>query len=354
MTNETGYIYKITNKTNGKIYIGKTFQDPEVRFRQHYHTKSHSKLKKAILKEGFDNFTMELIYSSKDEVDINEKEMYFIDLFNSRDPDIGYNICKGGEGSKNHIVSKEWKEKMSIIMGCKVQNLNTGEVFKSLYDVDRQYLGKTTSGVNAAIKHNHKFKGCWWIKIKDSPLNEEERIQKIKELEEISEKQKIHGISLRAKELKLNPPLQRKVICIETQEIFNTMVEVNTKYHCDVARSIRRGDTAAGCHWAFVEDKDRISLLTPTYYNPNAYIGMDTPREFRKFIRCLETNEVLKSSKEFHDKYPNYNLGAVQSCARKESTSSYGLHWAYINKKDYYKENMIKDKINDNFQYLPN
>ena len=30
-----GYIYKITNKTDGKIYIGQTIQPLDERFRQH-------------------------------------------------------------------------------------------------------------------------------------------------------------------------------------------------------------------------------------------------------------------------------------------------------------------------------
>jgi predicted GIY-YIG superfamily endonuclease len=30
-----GYIYKITNKTDGKIYVGQTIQPLDERFRQH-------------------------------------------------------------------------------------------------------------------------------------------------------------------------------------------------------------------------------------------------------------------------------------------------------------------------------
>ncbi len=63
-----GKIYKITNKVNGKIYVGQTIKTLEERFQKHcwgttekdkYHL--NMAIKKAIKKYGKENFIIELI-----------------------------------------------------------------------------------------------------------------------------------------------------------------------------------------------------------------------------------------------------------------------------------------------------
>lgn len=103
-------IYKVTNKVNGKIYIGK-HKNPQLgRYKG-----SGTLLKRAIKKYGTSNFSWELLeenISSKAMLD--EREKYFISIFNSTDKRIGYNIAKGGEGGdtithhpdRNAIIEK--------------------------------------------------------------------------------------------------------------------------------------------------------------------------------------------------------------------------------------------------------
>lgn len=155
---EIGVVYKIINKINNKIYIGKTFQDINTRFRQHYFVNESTLIHKAMVKYGIDNFSLDILYSSIDEEEINEKEIFYIEYYNARDKNIGYNICKGGEGTKGRIVSKEFKNYMSNIMGDKVQNLNTGEVYKNMYEAERQINGRVTAGLNSAIRSKRRYK----------------------------------------------------------------------------------------------------------------------------------------------------------------------------------------------------
>jgi group I intron endonuclease len=88
----TFYIYKITNKLNNKCYIGKT-KNLENRFYQHCygHHKHKSLIHLAIKKYGKDNFLFEPIFESESEQEISEKEKFFIDKFNSLNPN-GYNL----------------------------------------------------------------------------------------------------------------------------------------------------------------------------------------------------------------------------------------------------------------------
>ena len=56
-----GYIYKIRNKIDNKIYIGQTTQDLDIRWKQHLKKRSNCRyLKHAFNKHGTDNFEFEL------------------------------------------------------------------------------------------------------------------------------------------------------------------------------------------------------------------------------------------------------------------------------------------------------
>lgn len=81
-------IYKITNKTTGKIYIGKT-KNLVLRIRDHKCNKK-SYLGRAIQKYGFDDFIVETIYETDDEQDLEAKEYEFINKFASKSPN-GFN-----------------------------------------------------------------------------------------------------------------------------------------------------------------------------------------------------------------------------------------------------------------------
>jgi len=105
-------IYKITNKINGKIYIGQTTRSLNKRWKEHlYNTTNCSKLYKAIRKYGPDNFTIEEIDGANSQSELNYKEWLLIHKFNSLDRDRGYNLREGG-GSKGRL-SQETKDKLS-------------------------------------------------------------------------------------------------------------------------------------------------------------------------------------------------------------------------------------------------
>ena len=110
-----GFIYKITNTKNGKIYIGKTTTSIYKRFREHLYsasciTRSYtSYLYNAINDYGKENFIIEEIdrIEFDDEKVLDERERYFIKKLHSQDPSIGYNIQEGGEGGA--VRSKNYK-----------------------------------------------------------------------------------------------------------------------------------------------------------------------------------------------------------------------------------------------------
>lgn len=95
-----GYIYKITNQINNKIYIGKTIKSIKERFNEHKKKAStypNRYLYDAMNHYGYDNFTIEVIEECLDEY-LNEREIYWIATLQSNNSKIGYNLTIGGDG----------------------------------------------------------------------------------------------------------------------------------------------------------------------------------------------------------------------------------------------------------------
>jgi len=108
-----GEIYKITNTTNGKLYIGQTRSHRLNhnkyrpfgylgRFKDHIHEANSNKknqsryLNSAILKYGIESFSCDKILTCHVS-ELDEQEERFIREYNSKYPN-GYNLTNGGKG----------------------------------------------------------------------------------------------------------------------------------------------------------------------------------------------------------------------------------------------------------------
>lgn len=123
-----GYIYKITNLVNKKVYIGQVYNKSiEARFIRHCKCadpKSPSYLCRAIYKYGKENFKVEQIEECYSVLELNEREKYWIAYYNSTNGEIGYNLTPGGEGGNTYLCKSE--EEMAAIKH-KISNANKGK-----------------------------------------------------------------------------------------------------------------------------------------------------------------------------------------------------------------------------------
>lgn len=107
-----GVIYKITNKMNGKIYIGQTMHGFDKIYNNDICNNSHNiHLKSSIIKYGINSFEFIKVFDvafSQKELDI--KEDIWINFYNSLDSNFGYNKRTGGNGGK---LCKESRLKIS-------------------------------------------------------------------------------------------------------------------------------------------------------------------------------------------------------------------------------------------------
>ena len=98
-------IYRATNKTNGKTYIGFDSNWPN-RMKEHIRQTKYlgRAFNNALKKYGFDSFHWEIIYQSWDrEHTLNVMEPFFIEENKSfAGYQTGYNMTKGGEGTNGY------------------------------------------------------------------------------------------------------------------------------------------------------------------------------------------------------------------------------------------------------------
>jgi len=96
---------------SGKSYIGIT-KDYKIRTRdKHLSYKNCPVFFNAIIKYGWENFEHEIIDYCDSVEEAEEREKYFISLYKTTDREFGYNVCSGGNISKND--SPERRKKIS-------------------------------------------------------------------------------------------------------------------------------------------------------------------------------------------------------------------------------------------------
>lgn len=123
-----GYIYKITNIVNNKLYIGQTRKTIEERFQAHINkAKQHTNryLYDAMNKYGYDNFIPSEIEECDDSL-LDEREMYWIAYYNTTNKQCGYNMTTGGGGGDtwtNNPNKEETSKKLSAANKGKPHNM---------------------------------------------------------------------------------------------------------------------------------------------------------------------------------------------------------------------------------------
>lgn len=114
-----GYIYKIINDINDKVYIGKTEFSIEKRFQEHIKDSKRNypnrPLYNAMFKYGEEHFSIELIEETNN---LEEREQYWIQYYDSYNN--GYNATLGGDG-RSYID-------YNIVINLFLQGYNISEI----------------------------------------------------------------------------------------------------------------------------------------------------------------------------------------------------------------------------------
>ena len=147
------YIYKATNKTNGKFYIGQTTYDKlSKRIACHFHYAktfdSNIPFSNALRKYGRKGFDWEILEECNKE-ERGKREIYWIDKLKPE-----YNVTLGGDGGTlgrpcpEHV--KEATRQSRIV---KVRDKRTGKVYTSMKEA-REDTGVLESSISRSIRYN--------------------------------------------------------------------------------------------------------------------------------------------------------------------------------------------------------
>ena len=124
------YIHK--NRQNNKVYIGQTCQKPQRRWKKGKGYKNCYYFFNAINKYGWDSFEHIILKQHLTLEEANYWEKYYIQKYNSTNPQFGYNIREGG-----NTISEKYRE---------VICLNTKEIFNTISDAAEKYLNNRSEG----------------------------------------------------------------------------------------------------------------------------------------------------------------------------------------------------------------
>lgn len=249
-----GYIYKITNQLNQKLYIGLTTKTrPTDRFSQHRYLANHpeqeaseSYLHKAMRKDGINNFSFEIIEECSND-QLEEREMYWINYYHTwiGDPKCnGYNLTKGGEGTKGFSRQQsatEKQHKKEILTQYYINHPEKKEEQRQrtlqLWQ-NEEYRQKVTNGVkNFYDKHPDIFKG------ENNPMYGK------KHTEEALSKIKAHAATRKQKIAQLDKD------SLEEIQVFDGIKDAEKALgvsHGWLSKAARQGKVAYGFRWKFL------------------------------------------------------------------------------------------------------
>ena len=170
------FIYKITNKINNKIYIGQTIRPVEDRWKRHINDALNNKLDthfaRAIRYYQPKNFIVEIIDNATNQEELNKKEQYWIQYYNSINN--GYNetdaISKCGGNTYKSKTPEEIKKigdkiRQSKLGGknphstkVKCKNINTNEEYHFDCQADAQKFFNETNHQFISRRCRHQIK----------------------------------------------------------------------------------------------------------------------------------------------------------------------------------------------------
>lgn len=271
-----GVIYKVTNISNEKVYIGQTTKDLEERKRNHLRSSHNSSPKylfhKALKKYGELSFLWEVIDIGYNKDDLNAKEKWWISYYNSLACNNGYNLSDGGSNNSNPYAGKtkeeikiskdKWKETLLSHGGffkernpfygrhhsqetkklLSEQRKNIPLPLKTREKIGKSQKNKKVSSVTKK-KISNSLKGRY--KGKDSPnYGTHKSLEERKLISERSQGEKNNSA--------------KKVLCIETNEIFTYMglgaekIYGDKKFYWCITRSIKQGKKIKQYSWQYV------------------------------------------------------------------------------------------------------
>lgn len=167
LTHEGGVVYLLTSPS-GKQYVGQTWEfEKRMHAYEHKASASQRVLYNAIVKYGWENFTVTIIkrdIQTQDAMDATEDA--FILMLDTLAPN-GYNLRRGGSRGKHHADSIEKMRASSIGQKC---SLETRKKMSEAHSGEKNAMFGKRGEDHPVFGRHHTSEAC--AKIRESQLGE--------------------------------------------------------------------------------------------------------------------------------------------------------------------------------------
>ena len=297
-------IYKITNKINGKVYIG---QSQDIYKRWYDHKKECRKKRKDIVlycaftKYGIENFSFEIIEECALE-ELDDKEKFYIKKYNSYidwENTNGYNMTIGGALCHTHVGNDD--------QGTRVYQYDKNGDFVAEYRNSvkaAKAVGlKGTASIFQAIKKNTLAAGYQWRR---------EYFKKIPKYVKNKNTLKVLQYDKDGNFIKIHDSIEyasREIDCSRS------LIELCCEGH---------SKTGKGFIWKYYEHNFSKKIEVKEYKNL-----VTNPIE--QYTLDGEFIEAYESSADAERK-TGFNQCSIAECARGKQKTSFGYVWKFTNK----------------------
>lgn len=246
MSQKRNYCVYMHTSPSNKIYIGITGQNPPEKRWQNGRGYKNSYFYNAIQKYGWDKIEHKILYINLTKEEAEQKEIELIKEYKSDDRNFGYNVEHGGNSIGK--MSQETKDKIS--------RANIG----NKYSLGHKHTEESKMKISYASKNSFHPKGIKMPEHVKQILAESHKTDEFKRKLSEANLGKKHSDETKKKLSESHKGLgSKRVVCIETGVIYNSVKEASEKNHINGRGHISaccKGSriTAGGYHWKYYEE----------------------------------------------------------------------------------------------------
>ena len=296
---ERGIIYIITNDINNKVYVGQTTQTLQERWNGHIRTARsntvpHFAIHNALNKYGVEHFKISAIENNVLYSELNKKERYWIEFYNSKSPN-GYNLTDGGDDCGRKVIYK-----INIFSNDIIEEYGSATEAALLNNLDLSGITK----VCRQVGNDSSYGGYKWCYAENYDIDYLQNL-------------KTH--------------CTRKICQIEQGtkniiKVWNSVQEAcaNTKTNQASLSGCLNGKskTANGFCWCYYDDY--INFMPKTEHYPVLQINKETGELIKKW-NCAKDAALSLSKKE---------TSGIRAVCRGKQKTAYGFKWCYEKEGD--------------------
>ena len=333
-----GYIYLITDTTNGMEYTGKHHYHIEGQLDPNYH--GSGVIIKNIYKKRPETLKEEYIKTCYSEEEMNSDEQYYIEVFDTLYPN-GYNLTEGGDGG---VACEETRKKMSEVhkgkklseeTKKKLSEAHSGEKHpmfgKHHSEESKKKMSESRKGIpapNKGVSMSEETKKKLSEAIKEKFIYDEEYRRKISEAHKnISDD--VHRKMSESRKKLYSSGMKHPMLGKQHSEESKKKMSESHKGK----PSHRKGEQLSE------ETKKKISEANKGKTPPNKGKPMSEEekkklrngKRSKKVLQLSLTGELIREYPSTHECERNgFNRSSVAACCKGKLKSAYGFKWCYV------------------------